>query len=127
MPQIRLEYSSNINIQFKFSNLFADIHNAVHTIGNSRIENCKSRAILCPEYFIGTGVQNHAFVHLELQWLEGRSQEIKEQLGENMLQILQDYFSDAQHELAIQITTHIMDIPRQFYFKYPKGTFSQLN
>lgn len=126
MPQIHLEYSTNIQIQFEFSNLFSDIHQVIHTIGNSRIENCKSRAIPRPEYHIGNGSKNNAFVHVEIQWLEGRSNDVKKQLGEKIIQVLQEYFAYMLHELDVQLTVHIIDIARNFYFKYPEGTFSKL-
>ncbi len=126
MPRIVLEYSLNTTDAIDFAQLFTDIHRTINTTGNVKITNCKSRAIGYKDYFIGSGGLTNAFVHLEVQWLEGRSPEVKSQLGEELLDLLKKYYQSTLTEFDLQITVHITDILRNSYFKYPEGTLTVL-
>jgi len=126
MPQISLEYSSNIQDVTNFKQLFSAIHHVIHTSGRVLIENCKSRAICHKTYFIGQGNPMNAFIHLEVQWLEGRSTELKSQIGNELLSLLKKYYHSSMQQQNLQITVHIIDINRDSYFKLPKGSFTIL-
>ncbi|MFW9916725.1 MAG: 5-carboxymethyl-2-hydroxymuconate Delta-isomerase [Candidatus Thorarchaeota archaeon] len=126
MPQILLEYSANIKETIGFENLFADIHNVMSNTGGARKENCKSRLLRHSNYYIGDGKPQNAFVHLEVQWLEGRTIEVVSTLGEELLALLKKYYQGVIENYNLQITVHIKDIHRRHYFKHPKGTFTEL-
>ena len=126
MPQILIEYSSNIQDVNDFKQLFTDIHHVIHTSGGTQIENCKSRAISHNEYFIGRGEAKNAFIHLEVKWLEGRSTELKSKLGNELLDLLKKHYHSSMQQHNLQITVHVIDIRRSSYFKHPKGTFTVL-
>ena len=126
MPQITLEYSSNIQDVIDFKQLFSAIHNVIHTSGGILIENCKSRAICHETFFIGQGDTMNAFIHLEVQWLEGRSTELKSQIGDELLGLLRKYYQKTMEQQNLQITVHIIVINRSSYFKLPKGSFTIL-
>ncbi|MHA2295568.1 MAG: 5-carboxymethyl-2-hydroxymuconate Delta-isomerase [Candidatus Hodarchaeales archaeon] len=126
MPQIILEYSSNIDEKFDFRSLFATIHKILSTTGGVRIENCKSRVVQQNDYFIGRGDPVEAFIHLEIQWLEGRSINLKSQLGDELLSLLKQFFQLSTRKLKVQVTVHLIDIDRKSYYKYPEGTFTIL-
>ncbi len=124
MPQIILEYSANIQDLNDFKQLFKDIHHVIHTTGGVHIENCKSRIICHNKFFIGRGEVKNGFIHLEVQWLEGRSIELKSQLGNELLELIKKYYHSSLQRQNLQITVHIIDILRNSYFKQPKGTFT---
>ncbi|MFW9995814.1 MAG: 5-carboxymethyl-2-hydroxymuconate Delta-isomerase [Candidatus Odinarchaeota archaeon] len=124
MPQIILEYSSNIKENVDFRKLFSDIHHIIETTGGVKIENCKSRAKCQDDYFIGTGKTDSAFIHLEIQWIEGRTEEVKTQLGRDLLNLLKGNYISSLETLGIQITVHLIDIAKNSYFKYPGGTLT---
>ena len=75
MPHIVLEYSANLYDLPSFSALFAEIHQVLHREGGIRLENCKSRARAAHHYFIADGSPDHAFVHLNIEFVKGRSDE----------------------------------------------------
>ena len=126
MPQIIIEYSSNIQDVNDFKQLFTDIHHVINTTGGANIENCKSRAINHNEYLIGRGEAMNAFIHLEVKWLEGRSTELKSQLGNELLDLLKKHYHSSMQQHNLQITVHVIDILRSSYFKHPEETFTVL-
>ncbi|MFX0116657.1 MAG: 5-carboxymethyl-2-hydroxymuconate Delta-isomerase [Candidatus Hodarchaeota archaeon] len=127
MPQILLEYSSNIKETIGFETLFADLHDIMSNTAGVRIENCKSRLLEHSNYYIGDGNPQNAFVHLEVQWLEGRTSEVISLLGEELLALLKQYYQASIEKYNMQITVHIKDIRRSHYFKHPEGTFTDLS
>ena len=122
MPQLTLDYSGNISQAIDHQEIFLRLHQVLNVIGSIQIENCKSRAIRREDYRIGNGDAQNAFVHLEVRFLEGRSVELKQAIGNGCLQVLETYFAITSEELSLQITVEIVDIVKTSYFKYPTGT-----
>jgi 5-carboxymethyl-2-hydroxymuconate isomerase len=120
MPHIRLEYTENIGQAIRFPDLFAQLHETISTVGGIAIENCKSRAYGSPVYWIGRGQPTDAFVHLEIELLEGKPPELKQALGPACLELLRSYFGAAPAGLDLQISIAIREIPSEAYFKYPE-------
>ncbi|MHA2250342.1 MAG: 5-carboxymethyl-2-hydroxymuconate Delta-isomerase [Candidatus Kariarchaeaceae archaeon] len=123
MPQICLEYSANIPVISNYKTIFKQVHYILNTEGNIKLNNCKSRLIRHADFYIGDGSSDHAFVHLEISLLEGRSNELKEKMGKDILGFLQDAIS-TENILKLQITVHFKDISKNSYFKYPSGTLT---
>lgn len=124
MPQIRLEYSGNVVEEIVPEKLFAGIHEVLRDTGGIRIGNCKSRSFRCEPFRVGAGEEKGGFVHLEVRLLEGRTSEMKQALGREILALLTGYFEKSLEELDLQITVEICDISRDAYFKHPAGTFT---
>ena len=121
MPQISLEYTANIKQDIDTQDLFGSIHQVLADIGKIAVEKCKSRAVKHENYLIADGDPFGAFVHLEVKFLEGRSTELKQEIGRRLLKILTEYFEETSEELNAQITLEILDISRDLYFKYPSN------
>lgn len=124
LPQIRLEYSGNVTEEILSDKLFLGIHEVLRDTGGIRIGNCKSRSFRCDPFRIGAGEPENAFVHLEVRILEGRSSELKGEIGRALLDVLAGYFAGSAERLDLQITVEICDIKRDAYFKYPAGTLT---
>ncbi len=120
MPHLTLEYTDNLHVDVDFGGLFARIHKVLAEDGGIRIGNCKSRAVQLDSYRVGDG-EPVAFVHADLRFLEGRSQDVKTQLGARILEILNEAFG-SRASSEVQITVEIRDIARNGYFKIPPGT-----
>jgi len=120
MPQITLEYTSNVQNASDWRYLVEQVHKIISTVVGTDIDNCKSRLLEQARYFIGDGSEKMAFVHLDVAILEGRSEVLKQELGNMLLNLLQTTLlpENTQHEL--QLTVEIRDIIRRDYFKYPK-------
>ena len=118
MPHIRLEYSDNLPALESFAKLFADIHRVLSEQGGIKLDNCKSRAQAVTNCFIADGAAEHAFIDLQIEFLSGRSQEVKTMIGEACLEVLKTHYA-AQLTEHLQITVGVHDIPRESYFKFP--------
>ena len=123
MPHIVLEYSSNLPELADFRALFDDIHQALHRIGGISLENCKSRARAAEHFYIGNGDPDNAFINLDIEFVAGRSAEIKKAIGRECLDLVKRYFHLHLSD-ALQITVKIDDIELEFYFKDPAGTLN---
>lgn len=121
MPHIVLEYSDNLPQLPDFRALFDDIHQALNRIGGIKVENCKSRASVARHCYIGDGDADNAFIHLEVEFVAGRSAEVKQAIGRECLELVKRYYHLHLSE-RLQITVKIDDIALDFYFKDPAGS-----
>lgn len=125
MPQIQFEYTANIALPLEHTTtrILPEVHRILHEVGDVTLNNCKSRVHLLQDYYIGDGAKEHAFVHLQIKLLEGRSDELKQKLGTEILTMLQTLLADAISEFAenLQISVHFIDIERKAYFKIPNN------
>ena len=121
MPHLTIEYTKNVEQEFTFDDLFARLHQVLVDVAALPIGNCKSRARRLDDYYIADGGPQHAFLHLAIRFMEGRSIELKRQIGRGCLEILEE-FCCSPAGLELQITVEIQDIERTTYFKLPEGT-----
>ena len=70
---------------------------------------------------VGAGEGPSAFVHLDLRFMEGRPEEVKQALGVALLEILRATSGHRRVEPTLQITVEIQDIRKVSYFKDPPG------
>ncbi len=118
MPHVTLEYTDNIDQTIEFHDLFAELHQVLASTAGINVNNCKSRAIRLHTYHIGEGQTENAFVHLEIRLLQGRPAELKREIGQRGLQVLERHFGPSLGEHNLQITLEVRDMQRQAYFKF---------
>ena len=121
MPQIRLEYSDDLQPLPDLRAVFAQIHAALHETAGAAMANSKSRATAV-EAYIGDGDAANALVHLGIELMEGRSTEVKARASDRCLEILELAFEPASDGRNLQITVDITDLERATYRKLPHGT-----
>jgi 5-carboxymethyl-2-hydroxymuconate isomerase len=124
MPHLTLEYSANVPPPDDLAAMLHTLHQTLHSIGGIRIENCKSRVRVAQQFHIANGEEDGAFLHLDIQFMEGRPAALKKAMGEEILSILKREFRQAMETLNLQITVEIRDIAADCYFKYPEGTLT---
>jgi 5-carboxymethyl-2-hydroxymuconate isomerase len=117
MPHLTLEYTNNVGSEIDFHEIFTAFHGILVDVGSIDIGNCKSRAILLDDYLIGAGSPKGAFVHLEVRLLEGRSVDVKREMGSRFLELLGEYFATPLAKSELQITVQIMEMQKDGYFK----------
>lgn len=115
MPQLRLEFSSNVLEKTNMTSLFHECHLILEKTLPTQINTCKSRAIECDLFYVGNGNQNNAFVHVSLKVLPGRDVETLKKLGEVMMDLFQKYFADSMQKLNLQITLEIMELEKTYF------------
>jgi 5-carboxymethyl-2-hydroxymuconate isomerase len=121
MPHIRLEYSDDLTPTPDFPSVFAKVHTVLQATASAAIANAKSRAIAVDGY-VGDGDPDNAFVALSVELMEGRSTEVKADVSDQCLSIVEDAFRSAGAGRNLQITVEVSDLERATYRKIPKGT-----
>ncbi|HCS46285.1 MAG TPA: 5-carboxymethyl-2-hydroxymuconate isomerase [Pseudomonas sp.] len=120
MPHLHMEYTANL------PDLNADValirlNNALVASGHFSAEfDIKSRAVKVETFKVGTALSERAFVHVKLALLSGRSGQIKKQLSESLLAVLQD-LCQWPTGVEIQLAVEILDIDRESYTKIAIG------
>ena len=116
MPHLHMEYTANLR------GLNADValirlNNTLVGSGQFAAEfDIKSRAIKVDTFKVGTAMGERGFVHVKLALLSGRSPQIKKQLSESLLAVVQD-LCDWPAEVEVQLCVEILDIDRESYAK----------
>ena len=115
MPNIHLEHTDNIHTK-DIMGLFISLQDILIELADVKAKNCKSRAIHFNNYHIGSCDINEGFVHLEINILEGRSDEIKTKIGRESLKVLKSYFRDNAGGYSIQYSLEIREMKCSDYF-----------
>ena len=115
MPQLILEFSSNIVEKINMTNLFQECHSILEKMLPTDIDSCKSRLTECHNYYIGNGEPNNAFVHISLKIMPGRSFDTLKNVGDNMMAVLKRYFANSLKKLKLQITLEIMELEKTYF------------
>jgi 5-carboxymethyl-2-hydroxymuconate isomerase len=122
VPHLNLEYTSNLGSTPPTPELLLSVHRLLNAVAGIRPENCKSRWREVDAWVVGAGDSDSAFVHLEIRFLEGRSMEVHQAVGEGAMGILKDHFLSNREGVDLQITVEVQEIRKATYFKYPPGT-----
>ncbi|MHC8291217.1 5-carboxymethyl-2-hydroxymuconate Delta-isomerase [Pseudomonas sp. XS1P51] len=116
MPHLHMEYTTNL------PDLNADValirlNNTLVASGQFAAEfDIKSRAVKVETFKVGTALGERAFVHVKLALLSGRSPQIKQQLSDSLLAVVQD-LCEWPTGVEVQLAVEILDIDRESYTK----------
>ena len=116
MPHLHMEYTANL------PDLNADValmrlNNVLVASGQFSAEHdIKSRAVKLETFRVGTALAERGFVHVKLALLSGRSSEIKKQLADSLLGVIQELGSWPA-DVSVQLCVEILDIDREPYAK----------
>ena len=117
MPHIRLEYSTNVKEPLSTEELFSTCHDILVETINAELVHCQSRAFPCELFHVGEGSKHDAFIYMQILLLEGRTLTRLQEMGNKILKVLENYFSQSREELHIEIAVHVIEISKHHYFK----------
>ena len=115
MPHIKLDHTENVKPSL-IKLVFNELKIIVMEYACVKEKNCKCKAILIPIYAVGSNDTSGHFYHIEISLLKGRSENIKEKIGQKSLQVLQKYFTDINGDHKKQFSIEIRDINPKNYF-----------
>lgn len=121
MPHIVLEYSNNVVLPQKAEILLERVHQLLVNKLPTQIENCKSRTRVCDTFVVGDGRSDHAFVHMSIKILAGRSEEHKAFIAQELLDMMDDFFLTGQTLPGLHLSVEIEDLD-QGYCKKTSGS-----
>lgn len=125
MPHIVFEYTADLSPLPDMGQVFKRVHAILDEVARAKVPNSKSRSIPVDSY-VGDGDPINAFVHLDIRLMEGRSDEVKEEISNRCLMLLTDTLKDAVDRRNLQITVSVSDLERATYAKHPPGTIPTL-
>ena len=116
MPQISIEYSSNLRGAFDARGFALRVHALIVAAVDTQLANCKTRLIELSDAVIGDGSPDNAMVHVDLRILSGRSEEQKQQLGQAAMAALEEAVRETDG-LKLQLTLQVRELDRANYHK----------
>jgi 5-carboxymethyl-2-hydroxymuconate isomerase len=117
MPHIRLEYSTNVKEPLSTEDLFTTCHDILVETIKAELVHCQSRAFPCELFHVGKGSKQDAFIYMQILLLEGRDLPRLQEMGNQVLKALEDFFSQSLDELNVEIAVHVIEISKHHYFK----------
>ena len=116
MPHLHMEYTANLP-ELNADVALIRLNNALVASGQFAAEfDIKSRALKVETFKVGTVMAERAFVHVKLALLSGRSGQIKKQLSDSLLAVVQD-LCQWPTGVEVQLAVEILDIDRESYVK----------
>lgn len=114
MPHLVMEYSDPVNERVNIDLLLEELHQYLVKSGEFSPENIKSRAYACHQWLIGEQNDKNNFIHLTLSLFKGRSLEIKKQLSQGLLAVLNQHAS-----VLSSLTVEVREIEKGCYSLHP--------
>jgi 5-carboxymethyl-2-hydroxymuconate isomerase len=115
-----MEYTANLP-ELNADVALIRLNNALVASGQFAAEfDIKSRAVKVETFKVGTALTERAFVHVKLALLSGRSGQIKKQLSDSLLAVVQD-LCQWPTGIEVQLAVEILDIDRESYTKIAIG------
>lgn len=120
MPHLHMEFTANLP-ELNADVALMRLNNALVASGQFNAESdIKARAIKLETFKVGTALNERAFVHVKLALLSGRSPQIKKQLSESLLAVVQD-LCQWPAGVEVQLAVELLDIDRESYSKVAIG------
>lgn len=118
MPHCIFEYSANIADDPNWPQIILMVHEKLISTGLFVAEDIKSRVLKYEDFMIGNGEQGQSFVTLNIQMLDGRSDDIKRELAQTASEILIEAFPKSLALQKCSITVQISEIHRVSYQRH---------
>ena len=120
MPHLHLEYTANLT-QLDTDKALLRLNHALVASGQFGAEfDIKSRSFKVESFRVGTGMNARGFVAVRLALLSGRSAQVKKQLSESLLAVVQE-LGPWPEEVQVQLSVELLDIDRDSYSKVAIG------
>ncbi|MDT5026650.1 MAG: 5-carboxymethyl-2-hydroxymuconate isomerase [Micromonosporaceae bacterium] len=109
MPQVTVQYSAALAAGFDRRGFALAVHAAASDLISSALRGFKTRFLILDETVVGDGNPNHHMVHAIVDILPGRSEELKTQLGELVLGLLETHLT-IPSAFSVQVTAEIREL-----------------
>ena len=120
MPHLHLEYTANLT-QLDADKALLRLNHALVASGQFGAEfDIKSRSFKVESFRVGTAMTARGFVAVRLALLSGRSAQVKKQLSESLLAVVQE-LGPWPEGVQVQLSVELLDIDRDSYSKVAIG------
>ena len=115
MPHLTLEYTSNLGA-INPDRILLALNHALVASEHFEETDIKSRAVQLDTWRIGVSTSEHAFVHVKLAILSGRSAQVKSEISSALLRVLSASCKDLTSH-PLQLCVEVQEIERASYAK----------
>lgn len=115
MPHIILETTTELAHQMDATNLFPKIHSFLAETLPTTVDHCKSRLIASNSYVVGEGLPGRHFIHVTIQALPGRAEEVIQRAGQGSLDLVKSHLEKVCPNIVIEYSLEFS--PLSAYFK----------
>lgn len=116
MPHLILECSKNIHTVFGYTQLLKQAHQIVVDGLPAQLAHCKSRVYVADWFYVADGSSKNAFAALTVKLVSGRSEETKDKVAKELLQIMEKFFANHRNKFNIQFSVEMVEL-QDSYFK----------
>ena len=86
--------------------------------GNFDIAQCKARAVFCQNFIVANGSPTQDFMHVTIKIMTGRSAEIRKNLAENLLKIVEQFLNKNKlSDHPTNLSLDVSELEREIYQK----------
>lgn len=111
MPQVTVELSDTIKVDEM--TLLGAINQALDASGVFRLQDIKSRLYRSEYVLVGDGQADQGFVYVKVAILRGRSDAIKAQLGDGVMNALKSVLDDVNPSL--QYAVEVIELSNHYF------------
>lgn len=116
MPHLHIEYTDNL-AGLDERTLMRELGAVVCAQPSVADEaDVKARIARLASYYIGTAPDNRGFVHVQLRWMQGRSDEARKQVSDQMAAVLRRLVPRPEG-VMVQLSVDIADMDKGCYYK----------
>jgi 5-carboxymethyl-2-hydroxymuconate isomerase len=110
MPNLVMEYTNSVDERVNVQGLLEDLHEVALHSGLFDVTTVKSRALRCHNWLVGEDGDAKDFIHVSFELLEGRSDEQKQHLAQQLMDVL-----ELQTNNISSLTVNIRDMDKKSF------------
>jgi len=117
MPHLTLEYSANLDDRIDMHRLCDSLHATLLDTGHFEIGAVRVRALRCASYSVADLLPENAFIDAVLRIGMGRSEAIRQQIGDALFECLQQELTALFDTPHFALSLEVREIARDFSWK----------
>ena len=110
MPHQIIEYSSNLKDSLDISGLISALHNCAAQIDALPLAGLRTRAFVAEQYAIADQHPDNGYIAVYLRIGQGRSEELRIEVGKTLYDCLCSYTSDLYASTPIALSYELQEI-----------------
>jgi 5-carboxymethyl-2-hydroxymuconate isomerase len=115
MPHVTLEYSKNLtNLDVK--SMLLKLNQALLDTGEFRDIDIKARALPLDYVQVGLSSDSHGFIHVEVKFYKGRTNEVKRRIAQMCFQALRGNYKPLP-KMTVQMDVETIEIDQDVFVR----------
>ena len=118
MPHLHIEYTENLT-GLNERELMRELNAVVcshPTVPDEADVKARIARLSMNNVYIGTQPDNRGFVHVQLLWMQGRSEQAKKEVSDGMAAVLRRLVPHPEG-VMVQLSVNVVDMDKATYFK----------